>query len=176
MKETIEKPKSKFIRYAFLTILGGILIGALTGWWIRPEWVIFAPPDTAFKSEFRAKPIQMGFPKPAEYSFTGDDMLQIYSLKDNRGIDEINRMDDITSPQADQEWFEMTVRQTGAKILEGNKKDFSIYIPESDAYLRGRIVFADRGKGIYKIFIVRGSQVELTDLESVRFLYGIKFK
>lgn len=170
------KSKTGFLKYVFFALALGIGFGAVAGWWLKPVWSNYSAPDSAFAAEFRTNPIQMGFPKPREYDFAEDDMLQIYSVKDKRGIDEINRLDNITSAQADQEWFEQTVKQTGATLLEGNKDDFSLHITESDVYLRGRIIFAERGKGIYKIFIIRGSRVELGDLDSIRFLYGIKFK
>lgn len=157
-----------------LILLGGILGGAL-GLWYRTPWRSYEPPDRAFSCEFRQNPIQMGFPKPKEFTFVRDDSIKIYSYKGEFGIDEINRFDVLESAEAQEQWFEVTVKQSGGTLLKGSKDDFTLLLPAEGAYFRGRIVYAPDGRGIYKIFSVRGSAEELSTLETERFLFGLKF-
>ena len=167
--------KIGLLKQILLLVGGSVALGAAFGFWFMPRWVQYVAPDEAFFCEFRQKPVNMGFPKPVEYVFVKDDSLKIYTLKWDLGIDEINRLDVLESPNANQEWFEKTIAQTKGSLIKGDADDFSVKLPSDEIYLRGRIVYAPGGKGIYKIFVVRGSAEELESLDSERFLYGLKF-
>lgn len=167
----------KTIKQIGAIILASLIVGSALGFWWQPRWHAYKPADAAFSAEFREKPIQMGIPKPAEFNFVKDDSLKIYSLKGEFGIDEINRLDVLENPDADARWFEQTVKQSGGKVLAGSKDDFvlELQMEGETVYLRGRIVYAPGGRGVYKIFIIRESQEKLSTLESERFLYSLKF-
>lgn len=167
--------KRSLIKQIFLLILASVATGGALGFWYMPRWVKYTSPDGAFTNDFRNNPIQMGLPKPADYTFVKDDSLKIYSLKMNNGIDEINRLDVLESATANEDWFNKTLSQTGGLLLEGNSADFILDLQKEQAFLRGRIIFAPHGKGIYKIFIVRASLEELKTLDSERFLYSLNF-
>lgn len=158
-----------------IILICGIIIGGAFGLWFRTPWSEYEAPDKAFVAEFRQKPIQMGFPKPEELDFVRDDSLKIYSFKGDFGIDEINRFDNIESPDAKEKWYEATISQTGGKLIKGNAEDFTLFLEDENAYFRGRIVYAPGARGVYKIFSIRVTAGELETLETERFLYGLKF-
>jgi len=116
----------------------------------------------------------MSMPKPQKYTFAKDDLLKVYSSRTPRGLDEINRLDEFTSAQADVDWFDATVRETKARLITGNAGDFSLELAEG-MFLRGRVFFSPDGKGLYKVFVIRGTSEDLESPSVVRFLYGVDF-
>lgn len=161
--------------FIFIVLLG-LGLGGFAAFYLKPKWAEFRPVDRSFTAQFyEQRPVQIAFPKPDKYSFVLDDLVKVYSVKTPRGVDEINKFENINSPAADEDWFQATLRETKAQLLSGNKDDFTAQLPEG-VFLRGRFLIAPEGKGLYKIFVIRSSEDELLLPSSVRFLYGIKFE
>lgn len=163
------------IRTFLLVVLLGLVLGGIVGYFLQQKWVTFEAPDKSFTASFfETKPLQMAIPRNSKQVFAEDELLRVYSIRTPLGIDEINKFETLTTASADEDWFQYTLKETKGTLLSGTKEDFMIEMPEG-IYLRGRILFAPNGQGLFKIFVLRKSLEELDYPSAVRFLYGIKF-
>jgi hypothetical protein len=133
----------------------------------------FTSADDDFKAYFREDPVESYLPFMEDYA--SSPMLTVTN-RHSLGLDEINRLRGVKSPDAGMRLFSSMVEKTNAEIIREDLNDFMIYIPEQNSYVRGRIFFAAGGGTLYRVWSLRENEEDLELPSTIRFLFGIEIK
>lgn len=166
------RPRRKILIYVFATLALSLIVGYSGARYFQPPWFDYQSPDKDYSVSFRQEPLLLRVPVTNDWS---NENMQTVTVRGFWGLDEVNRLSGIRTTEGDRRWLDETLAQTGAELKNGDASDFTAFMPRENVWMRGRIMFSAQGGTLYRIWILRVSEEELSAPSSIRFLYSLKF-